>query len=608
MGLHTVLSDEIREVDVIIAGGGTTGCILASRLSDADPDLSVLVIEYGRTNQGNQLTVHPLLWRVNLQPQSGTCMYYIGQNESQLLGRGIPVATGGILGGGSSINLSIYTRPQATDYNAWKTKGWSADDLWPFIKKFEAYRGAGDMKHHGVNGPIEITSGPYRQLETERDFIAAMAQVGYPEAQDLQDFYSNNGAAHCLKYVSADGKRQDTAHAYLLPRLQDKNHGNLHVLVESQVNKVIFDQESRRAVGVEYRPNPIFQKDDKQQGLRRVGARKLVVLCCGTLGNPGILERSGVGDPNILDQAGIPVVADVPGVGDGYQDHQVVSYHYKSSIPKEQTSDAAFNNLPASVSKLLESQDIILGWNGFDASAKIKPTEDEVNMLGDAFRRAWDQDYRDFPEKPLSTMILSTGLLGNPRTLPQDSYTSLGLYNSYPYSRGHVHITGAGLDDRLDFRTGFLTDDGDVDLTTHILAYKKQREVARRMKTFRGEVEGHIPSFPPGSKAAVAAPVRDGANDMIEYSAEDDVAIAEWIRKNVTTCWHGLGTCKMGPRDRENNSVVDENLSVYGVQALKVADLSIAPSNVSANTNNTALTIAEKAADIIIRELDLSHE
>lgn len=126
------------------------------------------------------------------------------------------------------------------------------------------------------------------------------------------------------------------------------------------------------------------------------------------------------------------------------------------------------------------------------------------------------------------------------------------------------------------------------------------------MKVFQGELEGHQPSFVSGSKAAVAEPVHDSADDMIKYSADDEAAIGEWVRKNITTCWHGLGTCKMAPQDQQNLGVVDENLNVYGVQGLKIVDLSIAPGNVSANTNNTAMTIGEKAADIISKELGLA--
>ncbi|KAI1126732.1 alcohol oxidase-like protein [Nemania abortiva] len=611
MGLYTsTLPDNVQEVDVIIAGGGTAGCIVASRLADADPNLVILLIEHGANNQGNPLITNPLLWRANLAPETGTAIYYLAKNESQLDNRSIAVATGGVLGGGSSINLSIYSRPQAVDYDAWKVKGWCADDLRPFTNKAETYHGDDPDGGHGHDGAIHVSKGPFRQLKSERDFISAMKQIGYPEIADLQDFRSNNGASRAFKYVSADGKRQDVASTYLHPRLQGGNHPNLHVLLGSQVIKVLFDEKDKRAVGVQYRPNPALSEGAVRQ-VNEIRARKLVVLSCGALGTPGVLERSGVGDPNVLNKARIPLVADIPGVGNGYQDHQVISYHYRVDVPKNETSDAPFVDRPDGIKKILVSNDKVLGWNGFDSSAKIRPSEAEVDGLGSAYRRLWDRDYKAIPEKPLSTVILSTGILGDPRTVPEDSYISLGVYNTYPYSRGHVHITGPNFEDPLDFETGFLADEHNFDLTTHIWGYKKQREVARRMNCYRGEVEGHIPSFPPGSKAAVATPLTqpnagDDINNLIEYGPDDDAAIGDWVRKNITTCWHGLGTCKMAPLDGGDMGVVDEALNVHGTLALKIADLSIAPGNVSANTNNTALMIGEKAADIIIRELSLS--
>ncbi|KAI1446138.1 alcohol oxidase-like protein [Annulohypoxylon stygium] len=600
MGVYTTLPSEIKEVDIIIAGGGTTGCIIASRLADADPGLSILVIEHGTDNQDNELITRPMLWRPNLYPQTGTMLYYIGKKESQLGDRPVAIGTGGILGGGSSINLTIYTRPQEIDYDAWNTKGWSENDLRPFANKAETYHGTGKKEDHGSDGPIHVSSSSFRQMELERDFISAMSQIGYPEVEDLQDLRSsNNGASHSLKYISVDGRRQDVPHTYLRPRLQDGKHENLHVLLQSQVIRVLFDKEGKRAIGVEYRPNLAFQEGGEQT-VHQVKARKLVIVSCGTLGSPGVLERSGVGDATVLGKSGVPVVVDLPGVGHGYQDHQVVNQYYKSSIPKGETHDVSAN-----YEELLKNNDKLLGWNGFDASAKIRPTESEVDALGQDFRKTWDEDYKDVPSKPLSLLMFFTGILIGPAAAPEpeNSYFSMGLVNIYPYSRGHVHITGPSLGDPLDLETRYLADDKDIDLKTHIWSYKKQREAARRMKSYRGELEGHSPDFPPGSKAAVAHPIRDGADDVIEYSAEDDAAIAEMIRKRVNTCWHGLGTCKMAPRDQMG--VVDDKLSVYGVQGLKVTDLSIAPGNVSSNTHNTALAFGEKAASIIIEELGL---
>lgn len=179
-------------------------------------------------------------------------------------------------------------------------------------------------------------------------------------------------------------------------------------------------------------------------------------------------------------------------------------------------------------------------------------------------------------------------------------------------SNNEKHITGPDLDDSLEFKTGYLTNKHDLDLKAQVWAYKVQRDTARRMAINQGELPYRNPVFPSGSNASYAMDaVGDNAPSSaskpkknIEYLAEDDAIIEEWIRKTLTTCWHGIGTCKMAPR--EQLGVVDNSLGVYGVTGLKIADLSIVPENVCSNTMSTALAIGEKAADIFIRELGLA--
>jgi choline dehydrogenase-like flavoprotein len=200
-----------------------------------------------------------------------------------------------------------------------------------------------------------------------------------------------------------------------------------------------------------------------------------------------------------------------------------------------------------------------------------------------------------FPSDP----SLAPGGPGNPGL-------GVSAFTVYPFSRGHVHITGPELEDPLDFETGFFDGDGGtLDVKKHVWAYKKQREITRRMPSYRGEVAACHPPFAPDSKAAITTTKLDGPLPAdipdIAYTPEDDAVLEKWLRANVSTTWHSLGTCKMAPR--EQNGVVDASLGVYGVEGLKIADMSVVPKNVAANTNNTALAIGEKAADIFIKEL-----
>ncbi|RYP38596.1 hypothetical protein DL767_002532 [Monosporascus sp. MG133] len=574
MGLYTKLADDIQEVDVIIAGGGTAGCVIAGRLAEADPGLSILVIEGGRNNVDLPSVVYPGFFLQNLQPATRTVLFYKGNKSRQLADREPIVPSGGVLGGGSSVNFML-----------------------------ETYHGPGEAERHGYSGPVHVSSGTYRSKASEDDFIRAVGEVGYQEFRDLQDLDANNGVGRWLRYISPDGRRQDAASTYLHPKLQDGEHPNLHVVVESQVSRILFDQ--KRAVGVEYRPHPEYQAtvNLSQQPLCSVRARKLVIVSCGACGTPPVLERSGLGDPIILGRAGVPVIEPLPGVGHDYQDHHLVLYPYRTNLKPEETLDEVLSGR-ADAAGLIKGNDRRLGWNSLDVMGKIRPTESEVSALGPDFRRAWDRDFKNAPDRPLMLLGMANGFLGDLPSVPPGQYATTGTYTAYPYSRGSMHITGPSLDDPLDFETGFFNDAHDIDIKKQIWAYKKQREIMRRTAMYRGEMGAGHPRFAAHSPAACVETdtalenVRD-----IEYSAEDDAAIEQWLRENINTTWHSLGTCKMAPRERMG--VVDANLNVHGVLGLKIADVSIAPENVGANTNNTALTIGEKAADIIMRELGL---
>jgi len=196
---------------------------------------------------------------------------------------------------------------------------------------------------------------------------------------------------------------------------------------------------------------------------------------------------------------------------------------------------------------------------------------------------------------------------GDHSTLPDDAeYISMANWTAYPYSRGHVHIKGPGMSDPIDFDVGWLKDPNDIDVKKHIWAYKLQREIMRRTSIFRGELAATHPKFPSGSKVAIVEKT-DGPVAMdaarLEYTREDDKAIEDNARKILSTTWHSLGTCKMAPR--EKMGVVDADLNVHGLKGLKLADLSVPPENVGANTGNTAYVVGEKAADIFLRELGL---
>lgn len=276
-------------------------------------------------------------------------------------------------------------------------------------RQLETYHGKGDRDRHGYDGPVNVSKGTHTCSRAEDQFIEASTKLGLPEVKDLQNLDANNAIERYYRYVGPNGRRQDAAHRYLHPKLQSRDYPNLHVLVEKQVVKVLFDN-NKRATGVEYQTNPKYLANPEflstaYTARRTVNARKLVIISAGANATPGILERSGVGDPKVLKQAGIEVFEDLPGVGNDYQDHHLSLWTYRTSLTPQETingyQDGRFN-----IDEAIKNADELLGTNAMDAQAKARPTEADVEALGPEFKKAWDRDFKDAPNRPLMILAL----------------------------------------------------------------------------------------------------------------------------------------------------------------------------------------------------------
>jgi alcohol oxidase len=440
----------------------------------------------------------------------------------------------------------------------------------------------------GTDGPINISRSYRGAAKAEDDLLAAAKVIGLPEIPDLQDFKSCDGVMRWYRYVGPDGTRQDAAHRYIHPLLQDGNHKNLHLLLDTIVSRVLVD-ENKRATGVEYTSNPsravaTSLSDKPEAATGTVKARKLVVVASGTMGTPRILERSGVGQKALLEKLNISVVADSPGVGEAYQDHHLLLYPYKTNLSPTETVDGVLSGRLDFV-KAMEEKNPILSWNSIDVAGKLRPSDEDVKSLGPAFEKAWKKDYANIPSKPLFIFGALNGFFGDPSLVKPGQYATMAAFTGYPYSRGSIHIntTDVRKPDGYDFDNGFLSDEGDFDLLSHIWVYKIQRDMYRRTYAYRGELELGHPQFPEGSKAALLD--LEGKESLIEqygsrekvptleYDKEDDKAIEEFVRQNLQTTWHSIGTCAMRPF--KDGGVVDKDLNVYGVEGLKLAGESI---------------------------------
>ncbi|KAH9959185.1 alcohol oxidase-like protein [Russula dissimulans] len=602
-----------EEYDIIIAGGGTAGCVLASRLAAANPDLHIVILEAGPVTYNDPAHTQPARFPSNLAPGSRTVRVHTSRPSAALGGRSVAVPCGQCLGGGGSVNFMMYTRASASDYDDWETvhenPGWSSKELIPLLRKTETYQVPDSSPTHGTEGPLKVSLGGIFG-DAQEHFVQVARTLDPTRARepfytDSNDLSTINVYTQWPRWINVEtGTRSDVPHHMIYP-LKD-SRPNLHYLTGIHVKHITFNDENR-ATGVAYTLNPLLHPEGPTKTCTVRGV-KLVVVSAGSFGTPGILERSGIGAKDVLGRVNVTQRVDLPGVGENYQDHNMLFTPYFSA-DEPQTYDAIFRNdegaIEAAVSEYTTTGKGLLAHNGIEAGIKWRPNAKELAELGPEFKQVWDSYFANSPDKPVSWIGFLSALVADPSLVPRRKYFTIAPYTEYPVARGYVHIThGEDVAAPLDFVPGYLESMADVKPLTW--GYKFSREIARRMPYFRGEPAVLHPAFAPGSAAAVVEHAEGPIafdTPRVEYSDEDERAIEAYVRATVSTTWHALGTCAMKPRSR--GGVVDSRLNVYGVKGLKVADLSVGPSNVSANTYSTALVIGEKAAVIIAEELGI---
>ncbi|KAF8150062.1 GMC oxidoreductase-domain-containing protein [Crassisporium funariophilum] len=604
------MSTETATYDIIFAGGGAAACVTAGRLAEADPSLKILILEAGPHTRELHHHVQPGRYFSNLLLPREVFSFHFGKGNKNTADRTLLVPAGRALGGGSSVNFVMYMRPAPSDYDDWENvhgnKGWGSKDLIPLLKKAETYQPSPNSPNHGSSGPLKI-SFAQGHANIGEDIVNAGHQSNkdiHGTTNDLNDMTvdSVNNWGRIQRFVDGNtGRRSDTAHHYIYN--QDHNK-NLTVLTRQKVVRVVF--EGKRAVGVEY----INDEVGRVKGVTEkivAKASRLVVLSAGAFGSPSILERSGVGASEVLKKNNVEQLVNLPGVGEHYMDHNMIFTPYHASEEAE-TMDTVFRGSQEETEphaqKWLKEGKGLLANNGVDGGIKLRPNAEELKTMSPEFDQRWASYYANAPDKPVMLMATMAAYVGMNPAVPRGQYFSVAYFSAHPISTGRLHITsGSDAYSPLDFAPGFLDDIADVAILRW--AYKRAREVARRMKHYRGELEPGHPKFPQGSKAAVGpakGPVAIDAPKIV-YTEEDNQAIDDYHRQTVETTWHSIGTCAMKPR--EKGGVVDAKLNVYGVEGLKIADCSITPGNVAANTYSTAVVIGEKAAVIIAAELGI---